>query len=225
MAENKMNEVANLLSLELNEEFKIKDYDSRYKLSANGLTSWSNNLQQWTHSPKLDDLLTGDNQIIKLDNHDEKELVVLKNRMREVAKLLGLDLDEEFKINDSHHEKYKFSEKGLMVWLKPLRNWIYSSKIEDLLSGDKEIIKLPKPILNSKEKEYLSLIIKPFRDNATITITKRCASFSHNYFIEISIRQYDTNLCDIICLPRFKMHTMYKGMRLNRRYTLELLDL
>ena len=223
---NVMKEVANALGVELEEEFNIKNYDSRYKLSANGLTSWSNNLQQWTHSPKLDDLLTGDDQIVKLDNQIEKESVVPKNKMREVAKLLGLDLDEEFKINDSHHEKYKFSEKGLMVWLTPLRDWIYSSKIEDLLNGDKEIIKLPKPILTESEKEYLSAVIKPFRDRKVVIKKYEYPQNEYkNECIQISVEYYDKTGGEMFSLPIFKKGTMYKGLESNKCYTLEELGL
>ena len=37
MAENKMSEVAKLLGLELNEEFKIEGYRCKYKLTNDGL--------------------------------------------------------------------------------------------------------------------------------------------------------------------------------------------
>ena len=44
---NKMKEVATLLGVELEEEFKIDGLSYKYKLSNYGLMCWSNNLQRW----------------------------------------------------------------------------------------------------------------------------------------------------------------------------------
>ena len=86
-----------------------------------------------------------------------------KNKMKEVAKLLGIELEEKFMLKDFQHT-YKLTEKGLMYWSDTSQIWENSNAIGNLLTGDIEIVKLSKPILTESEKEYLSAVIKPFRD-------------------------------------------------------------
>ena len=74
---------------------------------------------------------------------------------------------------------------------------------------------LEKEILDEKEKEYLSAVIKPFRDRIEF-IAKR--------------RMFDDYICiglndEAISLPYFKKGTMYKGMELYKEYTLKELGL
>lgn len=77
-----------------------------------------------------------------------------------------------------------------------------------------------KEILDEKEKEYLSAVIKPFRDR--VEYIKRVGG---NWeFIEITINDKYFYF-DYINLPYFKKGTMYKGMELNKKYTLKELDL
>lgn len=75
------------------------------------------------------------------------------------------------------------------------------------------------PILDDVEKVYLSAVIKPFRDRV-MHIGKMNHPFSND-------KQY---LCielanDFCALPNFKERTMYKGMEVNKKYTLEELGL
>lgn len=142
--------------------------------------------------------------------------------MKEVAKLLGVELEEEFRI-ESYDSKYKLTRDGLRFWSVPLQDWVLSSIIGELLSGERKIIKLPKPILNDAEKEYLGNIIKPFR-NRIIWIGK--SVYIPGEYIEIHLRHYDDGCSSYsIILPYFKKGTMYKGMELDKEYTLEELGL
>lgn len=75
-----------------------------------------------------------------------------------------------------------------------------------------------KEILDKEEKEYLKNVIKPFRNK--VSYIARCSTFD-SYQQYISIKLSD----DIICLPYFKKDTMYKGMEVERKYTLEELGL
>ena len=144
------------------------------------------------------------------------------NKMKEVAKLLGVELEEEFKI-EGYRLKYKLSKEGMMFWSYTSQDWVLSSIIGELLTGDVEIVKLPKQILDKEEKEYLSNIIKPFRKHI-ITIRK-----IQNYeyeFIEILIYRTDEGVsCEAISFPYFKKGKMYKGMEINKEYTLKELGL
>ena len=146
----------------------------------------------------------------------------MENKMKEVAKLLGVELDEEF-IIDGYKLKYKLSNNGLMYWSNTLQHWALSDAIGKLLSGKSKIIKLPKPILDKKEKEYLSVVIKPFRDRI---ISIRKYRFNQDEYIGMYIKYYaETDENEMITLPVFKEGTMYKGMQYYKEYTLEELGL
>ena len=67
------------------------------------------------------------------------------NKMNEVAKLLGLELEEEFKIK-GFINKCKLSTYGLMCWSDTKQDWVLSSAIGELLCGLDEIVKLPKEV-------------------------------------------------------------------------------
>lgn len=72
-------------------------------------------------------------------------------------------------------------------------------------------------ILDTKEKEYLSAVIKPFR-NKINKITKR--QYEDIEWIYVSFANNDW-----FSLPAFNKNKMYKGMKGNRGYSLEELGL
>ena len=79
-----------------------------------------------------------------------------------------------------------------------------------------------KPILNEAEREYLSSVIKPYKNNVTC-ITKVKDEYKENMrYIRIKVRSVGT---EYINLPWFKENTMYKGMKDLKDYTLEELGL
>ena len=138
----------------------------------------------------------------------------MENKMKEVAKLLGVELEEEFRI-EGYTTKYKLTENGLKRWLDDCQQWCISLRLGELLTGEMKITKISKPILDDKEKEYLSNVIKPFRD--------RVSSISKDGSLEYITISLDSD--DFAILPNFEEGTMYKGMEINRRYTLEELGL
>lgn len=144
-----------------------------------------------------------------------------ENKMSEVAKLLGVELEEEFKIKGST-TKYKLSKNGLMFWSDYHQDWFNLSKLEQLLIGYCEIIKLPKQILDDKEKEYLSNLIKPYKKY--VKYIKK-SSYKVNERITICYHEYVGNCTLGFSLPSFEKGTMYKGMKTNKQYTLEELGL
>lgn len=85
------------------------------------------------------------------------------------------------------------------------RNWLNSEYKEQ--------------ILDDAEKRYLRGVIRPFRDKVK-SITK----FADTRCTEEYIYMVIEGPADA-CLPRFDGNTMYKGMELNREYTLEELGL
>lgn len=142
-----------------------------------------------------------------------------ENKMKEVAKLLGVELEEEFKI-EGFRCKYKLTNDGLMYWSYLDNKWLISNFLKELLTRELKIIKLPKPILDDKEKEYLSNVIKPFRYKV-ISISK--SSTMYGEYIDIEINE-DGGNGDIL-LPYFKPGEMYKGMKVDSGYTLDELGL
>ena len=82
------------------------------------------------------------------------------------------------------------------------------------------------PILTDKEKEYLSAVIKPFRNR--ITYIKKADKFwgCNKNYEHIFGRLSNTNdVVDTFELPYFPKGTMYKGMETRKEYTLEELGL
>lgn len=74
-------------------------------------------------------------------------------------------------------------------------------------------------ILDDVEKEYLRAVIKPFRDK--VTYVALLGYDERKIYIRIKTQNDPAG----ICFPNFKKGTMYKGMKLGKKYTLEELDL
>lgn len=113
--------------------------------------------------------------------------------------------------------RYKLTECGLFVKFDDEKSWHVSARLESLLTGKYQIVKIPKQILDEQEKEYLSSVIKPFRDRI-IYIEKRDED-NQNEYIVISFYS------EKIAFPLFEKGTMYKGMETDKKYMLEELGL
>lgn len=72
-------------------------------------------------------------------------------------------------------------------------------------------------VLNDTEKAYLSAVIKPFRDRISYIVKRYWSVMTECIDIQTET--------DTTSLPRFKKNDMYKGMKVNRHYTLEELGL
>ena len=146
------------------------------------------------------------------------------NRMEQVAKMLGVELEEEFMAGDGKTEsnrKYKLTKAGCYVRGSG-GDWYSTEAVNRILSGTYEIVKIPQPILDAKEKEYLSNIIKPWRD--CVKCITKYNSPGHEYIV---IEYYDKptkEKCEMF-FPCFEKGTMYKGMQLYEKYKLEELGL
>ena len=78
------------------------------------------------------------------------------------------------------------------------------------------------PILTDSEREYLSAVIKPYKNKVTF-IAKSKDAYEAKYFISIVVNgNYGR---EAIHLPWFKENTMYKGMEIGKHYTLKELGL
>ena len=134
-----------------------------------------------------------------------------ENKMEALAKLLGVEREEEFRLSTRNDCKYKLTRNGIWCCFND-NDWVGAALPGSVFSGTTEIYK---SILTKKEKEYLSSVIKPFRDRVS-SISK----YGPLEYITISL---DGD--DFVILPNFEEDTMYKGMTLGKKYTLEELEL
>lgn len=98
-------------------------------------------------------------------------------------------------------------------------------EILDYLKGNKVKITIEgvKPIISSREREYLQNVINPFRDKV-IGIYKYNSVLS-DYEETAIVTLEDYNCSHMTHLPPFERVTMYKGMEVNKEYSLEELGL
>ena len=142
--------------------------------------------------------------------------------MSEVAKLLELELREEFKITGLS-ARYRITDIGLQYYSETAKGWLTSNKLAMLLQGEISIIKVEQPILDDIEKKYLSNIIKPFRNR--IEWVRKFSSPNHRNLEYIKISYQDCTHSNVLNFPDFKRGTMYRGMKIGKSYTLKELGI
>lgn len=127
----------------------------------------------------------------------------------------------------------RYGNKGICVAFPSCCDWIGLEEELVLVNKEKFFKKLPnnftgtievkngyiveKEILDEEEKEYLSNVIRPFRDKVEYIIK---FDLLPEEYISICLPEHET-----IDLPCFKRGTMYKGMEIEEEYTLEELGL
>ena len=148
------------------------------------------------------------------------------NHMVEVAHMLGLELNENFHVKldpkVTLESDYRFTEKGLMRYHKINEEWEYAiyDTFLHLLDGKYEVVKISESILTEQERNYLSQVIKPFREKI-LHISKLSSKDGESICIDI---RYDWEE-DSIVLPKFAAGTLYKGMEIGKEYSVKDLDL
>ena len=96
-------------------------------------------------------------------------------------------------------------------------------KIHILSELDYEEVK--EPILDAKERKYLSAVIKPFKKQ--VQWVKKFPYFTseNKYeYIRINCKELDGSIL-VFDFPMFKKGTMYENMETSKEYTLKELDL
>ena len=138
------------------------------------------------------------------------------NHMKQVAHMLGLEIGEEFNVKGCIDDfRFKFTEEDMGYFCND--TWVsMSCFIGDILRGKYEIVKL---LLTKEEKEYLSMVIKPFRDKMRYIYKFPYSDGRSEYLVGV------TEDAGYLELPRFEKRSMYKGMELSKKYTLEELGL
>lgn len=129
-----------------------------------------------------------------------------------MKKKLPINCDIQYMKNDYLY----YDVKGCFKINKPLDSYEMKALLE-LIRTPYIKINVGEPILDEKEREYLSSIIKPFR-NRVEYIKKH--SETDEEFIIIKLSGFET-----IYLPYFDRNTMYKNMGTGIKYPLKELDL
>lgn len=78
------------------------------------------------------------------------------------------------------------------------------------------------PLLDEVEKKYLSEVIRPFKNYVTGIAKIKNENGKGKQFIRITVNKY---MPEYIIMPYFEENTMYKGMEVNKEYSLEELGL
>lgn len=218
------------------EEFKVGDRVKCIK----GAEYCNNNLSEkaGTIDEILDELFT-----IKFDDNIDgwnKNGVV--GRFWNVPKeLVEKITDKEYTFNDFKKApigtKVTFNNNEIIIKANKMslincnRERTYENlfNFKDNWSDMGEIIKIEEPveyktvyeqkqeILDKVEKEYLSAVIKPFR-NRIKSIYKTTICLEDKEYITIMLNDEDEEFIDF---PYFEKDTMYKGMQKDKKYTLE----
>lgn len=138
--------------------------------------------------------------------------------MEQVAQMLGVNLDEEFKLKD-FKKTFKITKDGMFWYSENVGDWpewVPANHILlDILLGDYEI---EKSILTDEEKKYLRNVIGRFMDSVRF-ISK--IKWDEGEFIRVSLLWRD----DVYDFPFFEEGTKYKGMEKGRMYSVEELGL
>ena len=115
-------------------------------------------------------------------------------------------------------------------WLSCSRDFEAIKKHKDIFNDkflDQKIeIEMP-DILDEKEKEYLSNVIKPFRDRIISVMKLESITTPNAFYICIFVRPNVHMVLgdDTLRFPLFAKDTMYKNMQYDVEYTLEELGL
>ena len=125
------------------------------------------------------------------------------------------------------HKQFEFDFSGRhiaeVLVLKSVK--IGADRLAEALEVVLEELKKEKTetILTDAEKVYLSAVIKPFKKRV-IGITKSKQVFFDDEFISVKVQNIDGGVEDIM-FPLFKKNRMYRGMKIDRRYSLKELGL
>jgi len=182
-------------------------------------------LNKWEHGRYLPD--GGSYEVKAIGKHifDRELAIIEQNNKVYIVNFKGLELVKQFTKSDLKDNHIVVLENGnKSVWGNVNQDkfnedlsheGIDKYSIKEVYEFDKLVWK--REILDEVEKEYLSDVIRPFRDRV-INIIK----IDNRIGIFIAIRIKDEESID---LPYLKNKNMYKGMEINKEYTLKELGL
>ena len=160
----------------------------------------------WFYENELGAIENGENNIFTISDLKDGDKCTLKNgqviffnkdssRQRTLYAFDNLDKNFKYTIND---------DVSIVKVERPF-------KYETVFERKKEI-------LDEEEKKYLADVIRPFRQHIMF-ISK--TGFDGEEFLKIDFKRPVNSFS----LPFFKKNSMYKGMKENKKYTLEELEI
>ena len=127
-----------------------------------------------------------------------------------------MKLEKEIEIIKSYLKK---NNNALIEFeIKNINNEEYKKISNMHFKKIKLTLELEEPILDEEERKYLSGVIRPFRDRIDFII-------KNNFTTGREYLHIETKNGDMMDMFPFEPSTMYKGMKLNKEYTLEDLGL
>lgn len=96
---------------------------------------------------------------------------------------------------------------------------------KELEEKDKLKQTMPKPILDDAEKRYLKNVLRPFKDRVKSICVFRTLDFEEYKQVALLIKIAESDNDRSLIFPYFTSGTMYKGMKLDKYYTLEELGI
>lgn len=159
-----------------------------------------------------------------MTNYSDIEMQTAKNLLKEGYKWIARDESEGlFAYTDKPSKLDTFwcsdGNSNCVCYYVPI---FQNVKFEDSDPVSLESIVHPQ-ILDEAEKRYLSAVIRPFRNRVKYICKIWYLGVSSSEYQRIYIALSDDS--HDIDLPLFKKETMYKGMELGKKYTLEELGL
>ena len=154
---------------------------------------------------------------------ETKEVFIITTTALELVKpkqFTNSDLKDNHIVVDKKGNKQVWGNKDKDLFHKDLTSKTNDKKtINEVWEFDKLVWKREEPILDEVEKKYLSDLIRPFRDKVRYI---RLINYVNTIkqFISIEIKGDSS-----IYFPLFKKGTMYKGMEVDKNYSLEDLGL
>lgn len=170
-------------------------------------------------------IISIDNEWVGIVTRVDDDVISAKTIYCKKLYVNGFDLFDLFYkhfelLNKSEYKKYRINDFA-------------KKHFQDFINENKELFKnfdvkfeiTEKPqILDEKEKEYLSAVIKPFRDRVKYILKERYLIRKYDC-ITINISSIMSDISANITFPFFNQNTMYKGMEVDRKYTLEELGI
>ena len=139
-----------------------------------------------------------------------------ENKMKEVAKMIGVEIDIPFNIKGYAYNPCKLTNNRIIN----NHGDMITVRLFQLLTGELEV---EKPILNENEKDYLENVIRPFKSRVMFIAKTEEFGYEHIYIrVSLPIHKHGNTTCNF---PYFDKGTMYKGMELYKPYNLEELGL
>ena len=109
--------------------------------------------------------------------------------------------------------------KSVNCDLNDKNSWVNNKDLYTSKFLNQEIELDFKDILTNEEKEYLKVVLKPFKNDVLYICKTKPLPNNKKEFIRIELKN------DSMIFPNFTENTIYKGMKINKKYTLKDLDL